>query len=104
MQLIDHENAELQRQAILSVSKLLVQNWQVRMRTNLVNGKGYRSLTHPGSSTRLSDRPWAQKAPVLKPCTNYKGPLLCLDQAACFSIRWNRWTVEFAPGTGGVVM
>lgn len=31
MKLIDHENPELQRQALQCISKMLVQNWQVSL-------------------------------------------------------------------------
>ena len=36
MKLIDHENPDLRRQALLCVSKLMVQNWQVRSRPNYI--------------------------------------------------------------------
>lgn len=35
MKLIDHENPDLRRQALLCVSKLMVQNWQVRKPSQL---------------------------------------------------------------------
>jgi V-type H+-transporting ATPase subunit H len=31
MQLIEHDNEELRRQAVLCVSKMMVQNWAVRL-------------------------------------------------------------------------